>query len=141
MADSAGRPPGWQSQDVTPIILHKRRQGQTPVLQLQLSIPAGSTVKGITVRLNAKADSTAGLPKICVQLSWNGRTSWTTAKSTATLGTTVQAFTLGGPTDTWGRSWSVNDLTNANFRLRVIDVASNVARDFSLDWAAVQVDY
>ncbi len=66
------------------------------------SIPAGSTVKGITVRLDARVDSTSGTPRICVQLSWNGGTTWTTAKQTPTLGTSVQAFTLGGAADTWG---------------------------------------
>jgi hypothetical protein len=105
------------------------------------SIPTGSTIKGITVRLDAMADSTSGSPKICVQISWNGGSSWTTAKSTPTLGTSMSTFTLGSATDTWGRTWSVNDFSNTNFRLRVIDVASNTSRDFSLDWVAVQVNY
>jgi hypothetical protein len=105
------------------------------------SIPAGSTIKGITVRLDARADSTSGSPSLCVQLSWNGGTTWTTAKQTTTLGTSVQAFTLGSATDVWGRSWTVNDFSNVNFRVRVIDVASSTSRDFSLDRLAVQVDY
>jgi len=105
------------------------------------SIPTGSTIKGVTVRLDAKVDSTSGSPFICVQLSWNGGTTWTAAKSTATLGTSVQAFTLGSATDTWGRTWSVNDFSNANFRVRIIDVAGSTSRDFSLDRLAVQVDY
>ncbi len=33
------------------------------------------------------------------------------------------------------------NFSNANFRVRVINVASNASRDFSLDWVAVQVDY
>jgi hypothetical protein len=105
------------------------------------SVPAGSTIKGITIRLDAKVNSTSGSPKICVQLSWNGGTSWTTAKSTATLGTALQTFTLGSATDTWGRTWSVNDFTNANFRVRVIDVASSTSGTFSLDRVAAQVNY
>ncbi|TAK09640.1 MAG: HYR domain-containing protein [Candidatus Manganitrophaceae bacterium] len=106
-----------------------------------LSIPAGSTVNGVEVRLDAKVDSATGAPKICVQLSWNGGTSWTTAKSTPTLGTTTATFTLGGTADNWGRAWSVNDFTNTNFRVRVIDVASDTSRDFSLDWVAVRVTF
>jgi hypothetical protein len=46
---------------------------------------------------------------------------------------------LGGSADTWDHAWSDADFTNANFRLRVINVASNISRDFSLDWAAVKV--
>lgn len=105
------------------------------------SIPAwASTITGIEVRLDALVDSTTGAPQMCVQLSWDGGTSWTTAKSTSTLTTSEVTYTLGGTGDTWGRTWnSSTNFTNANFRLRVINVASNTSRDFSLDWATVKV--
>ncbi len=64
------------------------------------SIPSGS-VLGIEVRLDARADSTSGAPKICVQLSWNGGSSWTTAKQTPTLGTSEATHILGDAADTW----------------------------------------
>jgi hypothetical protein len=105
------------------------------------SIPGGATIQGIEVRLDARADSTSGSPRLCVQLSWNGGSSWTSAKSTTTLGTSEQTFILGSSSDTWGRTWSTADFSNANFRVRIIDVASNTSRDFSLDWAAVNVYY
>ena len=105
------------------------------------SIPAASTIKGIQVRLNAKVDSTGVSPKICVQLSWNGGVSWTAAKSTPILGTVLATYNLGGDNNTWGRVWNVNNLTNVNFRVRVIDVASSMYRDFSLDSIAVRVTY
>jgi len=105
-----------------------------------IPIPGGSgSVTGIAVRLDAFADSTTGAPRLCVQLSWNGGTTWTAAQTTGTLGTAEQTFTLGGATNTWGRTWTLSELSNANFRVRVIDVASNTARDFSLDWVGVQV--
>jgi subtilisin family serine protease len=106
-----------------------------------ISIPSGATIQGIEVRLNAKVDSTSGSPKLCVQLSWNGGTTWTATKSTATLSTTELAYVLGGAADTWGRTWSVGDFSDANFRVRIIDVASSTARDFSLDAVAVRVSY
>ncbi len=106
-----------------------------------VSIPGGSTIVGIEVRLDAKVDSTSGAPKICVQLSWNGGTSWTTAKQTSTLTTAEATYTLGGAADTWGRTWGTADFSNTNFRVRVIDVSSSTARDFSLDWVAVRVTY
>jgi hypothetical protein len=81
------------------------------------------------------------LPKFCVQLSWNGGASWTAAKSTTTLGTTVQTFMLGSSVDNWGRTWLPGELSNTSFRVRVIDVASSTARDFSLDSVAVRVTY
>jgi hypothetical protein len=93
------------------------------------------------VRLDARADATGGAPRMCVQLSWNGGTSWTTAKTTANLTTSEATYTLGGAADTWGRTWSLGDFSNANFRVRIINVASNTSRDFSLDWVAVRVTY
>ncbi|MGZ8928974.1 MAG: hypothetical protein ACXW03_11015, partial [Methylobacter sp.] len=107
-----------------------------------INLPVGAIVNGIEVRLDARADSTAGAPRMCVQLSWNGGASWTAAKSTATLTTTEATYILGGAADKWGRtSWAVSDFSNTNFRVRVIDVASNISRDFSLDWVGVQVTY
>jgi hypothetical protein len=100
-----------------------------------------SAVQGIEVRLDARADATNGAPKICVQISWDGGTTWTTAKNTTTLTTTEATYILGSASDTWGRAWTSGNFTNTNFRIRVIDVASNQQRDFSLDYIAVNVTY
>lgn len=105
-----------------------------------INIP-GSTILGIEVRLDAKVDSTSGAPKLCVQLSWNGGSSWTTAKQTPNLTTAEQSYVLGGPADTWGHAWTLSQLSNANFRVRVIDVSTSTSRDFSLDWITVRITY
>ncbi|HMB23058.1 MAG: S8 family serine peptidase [Chloroflexota bacterium] len=105
------------------------------------SIPSATAIQGIQVRLDARTDSTSGSPKICVQLSWNGGSSWVTAKQTSTLSTSEATYTLGGTADTWGRTWSLSEFTNTNFRVRVIDVASSTSRDFYLDYLAVNVTY
>lgn len=104
-------------------------------------IPDGATIRGVEVRLDARADSTSGSPKIYVQLSGDGGATWTTAKSTATLGTTMKSYTLGSATDTWSKTWGVSNFTNTNFRVRLINVASNTSRDFYLDWVAVRVHH
>ncbi len=106
-----------------------------------VSLTPTAVIQGIQVRLDARADATSGAPRLCVQLSWNNGTSWVTAKQTGTLTTSEVTYTLGGTADTWGRSWAVGDFTNANFRVRVINVASNTARDFSLDYIAVNITY
>jgi subtilisin family serine protease len=109
-----------------------------------ISLPGGTSVTGIEVRLDARVDSTSNSPRICVQLSWDGGTTWTTAKQTSTLTTSEATYVLGGTADTWGRTWSATNLSNTNFRVRVIDVASGSganSRDFSLDWVAVRVSY
>ncbi len=106
-----------------------------------LNIPTGALIQGIQVRLDARADNKTGSPKIYVQFSWNGGKNWTTAKATATLGTKKLTYLLGGTANTWGRAWSAADFSNANFRVRVIDVASNASRDFYLDYIAINVTY
>ncbi|MCI0580003.1 MAG: hypothetical protein L0332_11125 [Chloroflexi bacterium] len=105
------------------------------------SIPGGATINGIEVRLDAKADPAAYFPKLCVQLSWNGGASWTTAQVTPVLSNGELTYILGGPANTWGRTWSSSDFANANFRVRVTAVAGATVNDFSLDWVAVRVLY
>lgn len=108
--------------------------------QFNLPIPAGATITGIEVRLDALADSTAGSPIMCVQISWNGGSNWTAPQS-ATLTTVEETYVLGGPTDTWGRVWTSAEFANNTFRLRITNVSSDLNRDFSLDWVAVNVHY
>jgi len=33
------------------------------------------------------------------------------------------------------------ELSNGNFRIRITNVATSTARDFTLDWAAVRISY
>jgi hypothetical protein len=87
------------------------------------------------------ASANSGAPKICVELPWNGGTNWTAAKSTGTLATSEGSYIVGCVTDTWGRTWSSTEFSNANFRVRLTNVASNNSRDFSLDWVAVRIRY
>jgi hypothetical protein len=109
-----------------------------------VTLPGGATVKGIEVRLDARADSTAGTtpPRLCVQLSWDGGTTWTAVQNTANLTASEATYTLGGAANMWGRtSWTATQLNNTNFRVRVTQIASDNTRDFFLDWIAVRVNY
>ncbi len=106
-----------------------------------LPVPSGASIEGIEVRLDARVDSTSNSPRMCVELSWDGGNTWTNAQSTPTLSTSEASYTLGGSSDDWGHSWSESDLSNSNFRLRVVNVASSTSRDFYLDWAAVKIHY
>jgi hypothetical protein len=107
-----------------------------------LNVPAGATIKGIEVGLVARVNSTLlTTSKMCAQLSWDGGVSWTAAKSTASLTTTAATYTLGGVADTWGRTWTLPEVANNTFRVRLINVANSTARTFSLDSVAVRVTY
>lgn len=103
------------------------------------AIPSGATVDGIEIQLQSKVDSTSASPRMCVQLSWDGGLTWTAAKNTVVLSTTEKTYLLGGPADLWGRTWTPSEL--ANLRIRVINIASSTARDFSLDWLSVRAIY
>ncbi len=92
------------------------------------------------MRLTGSAATTASAPKICIQLSWSRGDTWTAAQSIL-LTTVNTTYVLGSPTDTWGRTWALGDFTNANFRVRVIDVASSTTNTFSLDAIAVKITY
>jgi hypothetical protein len=106
-----------------------------------IALPAGAAIQGIEVRLDSRVDNTTGSPRMCVELSWDGGVSWTAAQATSTLTTTLASRTLGGAANLWGRSWTAAELSNANFRVRVTNVANSTVRDFSLDWVAVRVTY
>jgi len=108
-----------------------------------LNIPSGATISGIEVRLDAYVTGTgASTRQICAELSWNGGTSWTAAKQlSSNLTTSETTYILGSAADNWGRSWTSSELANANFRLRLTDVASNTTTTFRLDWASLRVTY
>lgn len=112
------------------------------------SITASSAIDGILVEVEAKgALHTPPLPDsdsgdLEVLLSWDGGTSYTTAKvnTISTVGAEVY-WTYGGSADTWGRSWAVSEFTNANFRAQVR--AANMGTHFELraDHIRVKVFY
>src|SRR5262249_4392378 len=98
------------------------------------------TILGIQVQLTGKVSGTSGSPTFCVQLSSDGGSTWTAAKQTPLLTTTVSTYVLGGTSDTWGRAW-----TTANFgsglRVRFIDAAGPSSLTFALDSVGVAVTY
>ncbi len=106
-----------------------------------ISIPPDAAVQGIELRLDAKADSTVGSPKICASLSWNGGSSWSAWQNTFPLTANEASYTLGGTGDAWGHAWLPTELSNSNFQVRVADVATDNTRDFSLDWIGVRVSF
>jgi hypothetical protein len=106
-----------------------------------LTVPNGAEIRGIEVQLDARADSTSGSPRICVQVSGDGGATWSAPQATTVLTTRAQTYTLGGAVDRWGSAWSPEELADANFRVRLTNVASSTSRDFSLDWIGVRVTY
>jgi hypothetical protein len=107
-----------------------------------LGVPASvSAVGGIQLRADVGLNNNAGTSQLCAQLSWDGGTTWTAAKSIAVTSVGVTTYNLGATNDTWGRSWLGSELSNANFRVRLIDMSDRTTKDFRLDGLAVQVMY
>ncbi|HEY7522706.1 MAG TPA: pilus assembly protein TadG-related protein [Candidatus Limnocylindrales bacterium] len=110
-----------------------------------LSIPAGNTVLGVEVRLDAKSSDATGC-QVAVALSWNNGTSWTSEKFMNLTGSDpVPPVTIGGAADTWGRTWAPSDFANGSFLVRVRDhdpgsACTNTATS-SLDALDVRVSY
>jgi hypothetical protein len=101
-----------------------------------------TSINGITVQLAARVDSLVGTPMVCVQLSSDSGTTWSTAQTVTLTATGITTYTLGGATNLWGQaSWTPTQLGTSTFRIRLTDVASNNSRDFGLDFVGVQVSY
>ncbi len=106
------------------------------------AVPAGSSITGVEVRLDAYVDKPGNeTPAICVQLSSDGGTTWTTTRQTPTLTTASATYLVGNATDLWGRTWTDANFSDTNFRIRLIDVAYSAYQNYHLDWAAVKVYY
>ncbi len=97
------------------------------------AIPVTNTIVGIEVKLDSRYSNQAGT--IAVDLSWNTGSNYTSTKLTPTLANTDAVYTLGGPTDAWGHSWTPAEFSDATLRVRVL---SSIA-DLQLDGIEVRV--
>lgn len=105
-------------------------------------VPSGAaSIKGITISAVADQSNNGGTTSLCIQLSWDGGGTWSTAKSVTMTSNSLTTYTFGGATDTWGRTWVPENLLTANFRVRVIDVSTQPAKTFRLDYLGVAVTY
>ncbi|MBI2023530.1 hypothetical protein HYT01_03145 [Candidatus Giovannonibacteria bacterium] len=100
------------------------------------SVPVGNEITGIEVKI--ESSSILALSSIDVQLSPDAGTIFTSAKNTGNLTTSDIEYTLGGPEDNWGRTWSAEEFSDANFLLRVSSVLGT-ADTLKLDRIIVRV--
>jgi hypothetical protein len=109
------------------------------------AIPASPapTIDGIEIRLDAGLSTYSAFTtrQICVELSWNNGTNWTAAKQVTLTQTTENTYILGSSADNWGHAWTTSDLSDANFKVRVTDVAPDTTTTFKLDDVAANAYY
>jgi hypothetical protein len=99
-----------------------------------------TAIQGITVRADAGMNNNGGTSALCIQLSWDGGTNWTTAQSVTLGSTALTTYTFGSSSDTWGHTWTAAQLNTTNFRVRVIDASTN-SKTYMLEYLAVTVQY
>ncbi|OGZ43263.1 MAG: hypothetical protein A2719_01055 [Candidatus Ryanbacteria bacterium RIFCSPHIGHO2_01_FULL_45_22] len=102
-------------------------------------IPSGATIDGIEVVTEMAEGASADTILVDFSLSWNDGTSWTSVKTATVDGTTDTDYTVGGSSDTWGRSWTDTEFANGTFRLR-LDKNPSVDNLF-VDYLRVKVYY
>jgi hypothetical protein len=101
-----------------------------------------SAIGGITVQLVEGLNNNSGTNQVCVQLSWNGGTSWTTPQIVTLNHVPLNTYTVGSDTDTWAHAgWTPSQLNAANFRVRLTDMSSVTSKSFQLDFVGVSVGY
>jgi hypothetical protein len=87
-----------------------------------VTIPAGATVEGIEVQVEARSTDSGGC-RLGVELSWDGSavtgSGWTNLGDWASLNGSDNSYTIGGSNEDWGRTWTPAQLDNTNFRVRV----------------------
>ncbi len=103
------------------------------------TLPAGVTISGITASITG-SNSAAGTVDFRVELSWDNGASWTAARSATFAGTTDALQTLGGTADTWGRSWTPAEFSDATFQLRIYR-SGGAASNLRIDQILVAVEY
>ncbi|MCF7856971.1 MAG: hypothetical protein K9M10_00645 [Candidatus Pacebacteria bacterium] len=101
------------------------------------TVPSNNQITGIAVKLEASGSTAAG--NISVKLSWDGGSSVTALKTTGTMGLTDAIYALGGPSDTWGHSWTPAELNNGLFTIELI--ANPSGNTIQLDAVQVKVFY
>jgi hypothetical protein len=100
-----------------------------------------TSIDGITVTAIAGQSNNGGIASLCLQLSWDGGTTWSSPAQVLLSGTALATYTVGSSTDTWGHAWTPAQLTGTAFRIRVTDVATTPNKSFYLDSLGVTVTY
>ncbi|CAG0962195.1 hypothetical protein ANAEL_00693 [Anaerolineales bacterium] len=111
------------------------------------AIPGGAIITGIEVLVEGYQEGGAVPRQADISLSWNSGAGYTTGsgiKTTNMPGNNAAAEavrTFGGSSDTWNRTWSPGDFTNANFRLRLDTNPGSNGSDLLIDRVQVRVYY
>jgi len=102
-----------------------------------ITIPAGNMIVGIEVKLEGNIFNNRDLN---ISLTWDNGASFTAEKAMTRFSTSDVSRTVGGSADTWGHSWSLSEITNANFGIECL-VPTVANGNLYLDHIQVRVYY
>ena len=102
-----------------------------------ISIPPTAIIVGIEVLLEGARDNNRDLT---ISLTSDNGANYTAGKLMPAFGTLDAVRTVGGAFDTWGRTWTIADLSNSNFGVRCL-VPAAASGDLDLDHVQVRVYY
>lgn len=106
------------------------------------SISTSGTIDGIIVELGEYIYSKSnGTASICVQLSWDAGVTYTDYKYFLVPSSTLATDSKGSSTDDWGHTWNPTELSNANFRLKLVVHSMTIGENVELDYVNLQVFY
>src|SRR5262245_55317987 len=105
-------------------------------------LPPTAIVTGIQVRLRANDGSTQNR-RLAVSLSWNDGATFTAPLRTANFrrNAPLRDFFLGGSSVLWGHAWTLADLADGSFRVRVTAAKGSTSDPANLDCIPVTVFY
>ncbi len=101
-------------------------------------LPRGAPITGITVTIDTANLGLLG--GLAIELSWDGGTSHTNSNygwGQLILGTNLRH--AGGADKLWARTWSADEFSDANFRVRA--TFNGIANAMSLDYVGVALSY
>ena len=103
-------------------------------------VPNGVAIDGIEAKLEYISSDGSEFVEGQIELSWNGGANYTSSgKEIGTSSTTDVTTTHGGSADTWGRSWTQTELSNANFRFRINNKGDG--KGFLVDHIQIKIYY
>ena len=110
-----------------------------------LGVPAGaSSIDGIKVEIEAQEGHTLCNGYLNTYLSWDNESTYTAAKRSPDSGALATGFTLyteGDATDTWGRTWSVSEFSDANFKVKIEGTNAKAGKNVEIDYVWVTIYY
>lgn len=104
------------------------------------SIVAGSTIRGIQVKVEGHSNAATTWARFGVEVSNDNGTSWSSVKNVEFEGTTDVTKVVGHANSLWGLSWVAADLNDSDFRVRLSYVAEqSTSATLNIDHIQVKV--